>query len=67
MEISLAVQSSKGGEQRAGGAGGAGAQLQVSDAADKTDMVIHPMLPIMLIYHGFQLAGMLNRMDQQLQ
>lgn len=33
VEISVDVQSSNGAEQRAGGAGGTGAQLQVSQAA----------------------------------
>ncbi|KAL3150418.1 hypothetical protein ABBQ32_000255 [Trebouxia sp. C0010 RCD-2024] len=37
VEISVAVRAR--GEQRAGGAGGAGAQLQVSAAADGADMV----------------------------
>lgn len=45
VEIHLAVQGSSGGEQRAGGAGGAGAQFQASAAADSADMVMHhPML-----------------------
>ena len=45
VEVSVAVQSSNGIEQRAGGAGGAGAQLQISPAsAVNTDTVSFPVL-----------------------
>lgn len=48
VEIHLAVQGSSGGEQRAGAAGGAGTQFQVSAAADCADMVMHHSMLLLI-------------------